>query len=107
MPLTCHEAPRTGSVIVNGTLNVCPTIDGVSANPAEVNVGGTIALSAAAHDSDAGSGRARLRLGGQRPGTLSNANTANPTFTCNAPGVATVTVTVSDGDPAAGCAGDA
>ena len=54
VPLTCHEAPRTGSVMVSGTLNVCPTIDGIGANPAEVQVGGTIALSASAHDSDAG-----------------------------------------------------
>ncbi len=44
--MTCHEAPRTGSVLVSGTLNICPTIDGISANPAEVQVGGTIALSA-------------------------------------------------------------
>ena len=40
-PAACHEAPRTGSVMVSGTLNVCPTIDGINANPAEVNVGGT------------------------------------------------------------------
>ena len=44
VPLTCHEAPRTGSVMVSGTLNICPTIDGIGANPAEVQVGGTIAL---------------------------------------------------------------
>src|SRR5262249_18430654 len=31
--LVCHEAARLGSVTVNGTLNVCPTIDGVSATP--------------------------------------------------------------------------
>ncbi|HEY3256395.1 MAG TPA: hypothetical protein VGJ91_20690, partial [Polyangiaceae bacterium] len=30
----CHEAARTGSVIVNGALNVCPSLDSVSANPA-------------------------------------------------------------------------
>ena len=54
VPLTCHEAPRTGSVMVSGKLNLCPTIDGIGANPAEVQVGGTIALSALAHDSDAG-----------------------------------------------------
>src|SRR5262249_5422104 len=54
VPLSCHEAPRTGSVSVNGTLNLCPTVDGISANPAEANVGATIALTAVAHDSDAG-----------------------------------------------------
>src|SRR5262245_43617480 len=37
--LACHEAPRTGSAMVSGRLNLCPTIDGIGANPAEVNVG--------------------------------------------------------------------
>ncbi len=32
--LTCHEAASTGSILVNGTLNVCPTIDGISASAA-------------------------------------------------------------------------
>ena len=54
VPVLCREAGRTGSVLVNGTLNICPTVDGIGANPAEVHVGGTIALSALAHDSDAG-----------------------------------------------------
>jgi hypothetical protein len=99
VPLACHEAPRTGSVTVNGTLNVCPTIDGVSANPAEANVGAPIALSVVAHDSDAGP--QALGYGWQgNGGTFANGNTANPTFTCQTPGMATVTVTVSDGDPA-------
>ena len=42
--LDCHQAPTTGSVSVNGVTNVCPSIDGVSANPAEVLVGSSIAL---------------------------------------------------------------
>ena len=66
VPLTCHEAARTGSVLVNGTLNICPTIDGISANPAEVQVGGTIALTGSAHDTDAGPEPAGLRLERQR-----------------------------------------
>ncbi len=102
--LTCHEAPRTGSVMVSGTLNVCPTIDGINANPAEVKVGGSIALSVAAHDSDAGPAALGYAWTASGNGTLSNANTANPTFNCNAPGTATLTVTVSDGDPLATCA---
>ncbi len=52
--LTCHEAPRTGSVSVNGTLNVCPQIDGIGASPTEVLVGGSVGLSASAHDTDGG-----------------------------------------------------
>ncbi|HXU04806.1 MAG TPA: hypothetical protein VN903_27775 [Polyangia bacterium] len=105
VPLACHEAPRTGSVIVNGTLNVCPTIDGISANPAEANVGASIALSVAAHDSDAGPQALGYAWAASGAGAITaGANTPNPTVTCNTPGMATVTATVSDGDPAAGCA---
>ena len=46
MHLTCHEAPRTGTAIVNGTINVCPTLTALSANPGEVIVGEPVALSA-------------------------------------------------------------
>src|SRR6478609_8948764 len=46
--MTCHEAGRTGSVAINGTLNSCPVIDSLGASPAEVLVGGTIALSSSA-----------------------------------------------------------
>ncbi|HSZ83997.1 MAG TPA: hypothetical protein VLA14_17055, partial [Polyangia bacterium] len=50
----CHQAPHNGSVQVNGALNVCPQIDGVSAVPNEVFVGSSVALVGAAHDLDAG-----------------------------------------------------
>ncbi|HET7543205.1 MAG TPA: hypothetical protein VFK05_25200 [Polyangiaceae bacterium] len=102
VPLTCHEAPRTGSVLVTGALNVCPTIDSLSASPTEVAVGGTVSLSAAAHDSDAAP--SALSFGWTTSaGSLSSASAQNPTFTCSAPGTATVTLSVSDGDPAASC----
>jgi hypothetical protein len=103
VPLTCHEAARTGSVMVAGTLNVCPTIDGFGANPAEVQVGGTIALSASAHDSDAGPSPLTFAWTASA-GTLSSTSAQNPTFTCSVPGTATINLTVSDGDPAASCA---
>jgi len=102
--LTCHETGKTGSVLVNGTLNICPTIDGVGANPAEAAVGGSIALTAAAHDSDAGPS-ALTYAWTTSAGTLSSATAQNPTLTCTTPGTATVTLTVSDGDPLASCAG--
>jgi len=101
--VTCREAARTGSVLVNGKLNICPTIDGLNANPAEVQVGGTIALSALAHDSDAAP--SALSYGWTASsGTLSSATAQSPTFTCTAAGPATLTVTVGDGDPLATCA---
>ncbi|HVT09193.1 MAG TPA: PKD domain-containing protein [Polyangia bacterium] len=101
--LDCHQAPTTGSVSVNGITNVCPSIDGVSASPAEVLVGGSIALAATAHDAD--SGPSQLAYQWQATGgTVNNATSPTPTFTCLTAGAASVTVTVSDGDAAAGCA---
>ncbi|MEI9948829.1 MAG: hypothetical protein WDO74_07550 [Pseudomonadota bacterium] len=101
--LTCHEAPRTGSVAVAGALNLCPTIDSLSANPSEVQVGSTVSLLAAAHDSDAGPSALSFAWT-TSAGTLSSATAQNPTFTCTTPGTATVTLSVADGDPAASCA---
>jgi hypothetical protein len=103
VPLTCHEAPRTGSVMVAGQLNICPTIDGLSANPAEVQVGSTIALAATAHDTDAGPSPLVFAWT-TSAGTLSDSTAQNPTITCSTPGIATVSLKVSDGDPAATCA---
>jgi hypothetical protein len=101
--LTCHETPKTGSVTVNGTLNVCPVADGLNATPGEVLVGGSIALSATAHDTD--NGPSPLTYAWQTTsGTLSNPSAPNPSLLCTTPGKATVTVTVSDGDPLASCA---
>ena len=48
----CREPAGTGSVQINGTVNVCPVVDGIGANPGEVMVGFSSALSATAHDSD-------------------------------------------------------
>jgi len=50
LSLDCHEAPRTGSAQINGVLNVCPVVDGISANPGEVLVGSSIALTGSAHE---------------------------------------------------------
>jgi hypothetical protein len=101
--LACHEAARTGSVAVSGSLNVCPVLDGISANPGEVTVGASLTLSADAHDSDAGPAALSYQwtaIGG----VLSQPTSKTPTFTCTGPGPATLGVTVSDGDATASCA---
>jgi hypothetical protein len=103
VPMACREAPRTGSVLVTGELNLCPSIDGIGTNPSEVQVGSSLAVSATAHDSDAAPSALSYAWTASS-GTLSSATAQNPSFTCTVPGPATLTLTVSDGDPAATCA---
>ena len=100
--LTCHEGSHTGGVSVTGTINVCPIVDGVSANPADVVVGGSVALAAAAHDSDAGPAALSYQWSASG-GTVSDATAAAPRFTCVVPGPVTLTVSVGDGDATPGC----
>jgi len=100
--LDCHQPAKTGSVAVNGTLNVCPVPDGLSANPADVAVGFPVALAIAAHDSD--NGPAPLSYSWTAAsGSFSSATSAAPTFVCTMPGPVTLTATISDGDSTAGC----
>jgi hypothetical protein len=104
--LDCHQPSTTGSVSVNGTTNICPTIDAISAIPNQVTVGGNIALTAAAHDPD--NGPSPLSFGWTATdGTFLDGETPNATFTCVAVGSPTLTLTVSDGDPMPGCAATA
>jgi len=101
--LLCHEATRTGSVLVNGVLNLCPTLDGISATPNEVVVGGSIALSAFARDTDVGPSELVYNWTASS-GSLSDTHSPTPQFTCTSAGTATLTLSVADGDPAANCA---
>ena len=99
--ITCSLQPTTGSIAVNGTLNICPRIDAVNASPAEVVVGTTIALSATAVDVD--HVPAPLTYAWTAPsGTFSDATLASTVFTCTKVGMVTITLAASDGDP--GCA---
>lgn len=101
--LTCKEAPKNGSVAVNGTLNACPVIDGVGANPNAAIVGTGIRLSADAHDTDAGP-PALTYAWTATSGVFDSASAQNPLFTCTLPGPVTLRVTVSDGDANVDCA---
>ncbi|HLK91910.1 MAG TPA: alkaline phosphatase family protein [Polyangia bacterium] len=101
--LECHQPAKTGSISVTGTLNVCPNLDALSASPAEVAVGATLSVSATADDPDNGPSPLAYSWTASS-GVLKNANTASPTFECTSTGPATITVSVSDGDPLATCA---
>src|SRR4029079_2599420 len=93
----CREPAKTGSAQINGTVNVCPVVEAIGANPGEVMVGFSSALSAAAHDSDGRPG-ALAYSWSATSGMLAGGTTANPTLLCTAAGTSTVTRTVSDGD---------
>ncbi len=101
--LDCHQPAKTGSIAVNGTINVCPNLDALSASPAEVAVGSSLSLSAVADNPDNGPSPLAYSWTASS-GTLTGANTASPSFKCLTTGPATVSVTVSDGDPQASCA---
>ena len=101
--LICLEPARTGSVSIGGTINVCPVVDGIGANPGEVTLGGTIALTGLAHDADSGPSPLSYRWNASG-GAIDNPTIPTPTFTCTAVGPVVVTLAVSDGDATPGCA---
>jgi len=97
--MTCVLQPGTGSVLVNGTLNVCPRIDELDATPAEVAFGSTIALQVKAVDVDHAPAGLSVQWS-STSGTIGDAAATTPGFTCSKVGPATITVAVSDGDTA-------
>jgi hypothetical protein len=101
--LTCRQAPVNGSVSFKGNLNLCPNLQGVGANLAEVTVGNGIALSVGADDPDSGPSPLAYHWT-VSSGALDDAASPRPTFTCLSPGTVTITVAVSDGDPEPDCA---
>ncbi len=103
LTLDCHQPAKTGSIAVNGTINVCPNLEALSASPAEVAVGASLSLSAAADDPDSGPSALSYNWTASS-GTLTGANTSSPSFQCLTTGTATISVTVSDGDALASCA---
>jgi hypothetical protein len=99
--LTCQRPKNTGSVLVDGTLNICPVIDSV-ATTAPTN--GVVSLSSSASDLDSKpSPLAYHWTINSGTATLANANAANTTLTCGATGPVSLTLTVTDGDSTAGC----
>jgi phospholipase C len=97
--MTCVLQPGTGSVLVNGTVNVCPRIDQLDATPAEVAFGSTIALQAKAVDVDHVPSPLSFQWTATS-GSFGDPAATAPSFTCTKVGLATITLKVSDGDPA-------
>ena len=94
--IDCNRAHTTGSVLIKGTINVCPEVTSVSATPP---VGATIAITAMADDPDNGPMPFTYKWT-TSSGTLSDPTAANPQLTCTQAGTVNLTVTVNDGDMA-------
>jgi hypothetical protein len=99
--LTCAGPPEPGQALVTTSVNTCPVIDGVSANPASANVGQTMTLGMTAHDPDSGPAVLTFHWSSDG-GTLGASSTAFATFTCTQPGPVMITAAASDGDPGCG-----
>lgn len=91
--LYCRQDATTGSVAINGTVVRCPTIDSLSAEPSEVTVGETIALSVQAEDPDS----TFLYSWTASDGTLAGAETPQPELTCTSPGTVRLNLVVAGG----------
>jgi 3-phytase len=95
--LRCRLPSKTGSVLVNGQLNVCPRIDDFSLAPTSASVGQSVALASAASDPDGEPSPLSFHWTASS-GSLSAAQAAETGFTCTAAGSVDVTLEVSDGD---------
>jgi hypothetical protein len=101
--LSCHEPPKSGSVIVSGALNVCARIKGINSSPGRAAVGQGLVLGASWADSDGGPMPLVFQWTTSAGATLDSATSRTPKLTCTAVGTVTVSLTLSDGDPAPGC----
>ncbi len=90
-------AVPSGDAAVTATFNVCPMIDSLSASPTDVRLGGTVALTSSAHDSDLGPSPLSYKwtINGAALNTLLQPNL---NFACTALGTFNFTLSVSDGD---------
>jgi arylsulfatase A-like enzyme len=86
-----------GSVLVNGTLNVGPVVDELTATPLKVYVGSSVALTGVAKDVDAGPSPLTYYWS-TTGGVIDNPLQPSATLTSAKPGTFTVKFSASDGD---------
>jgi hypothetical protein len=100
--LQCNTPPsEAGSALVTGTLYSCASVSSLSASPAEVNVGFSVALSATATGPGADAGTLTYQWSAPT-GTFDTPTAASANYTCTVAGPVTVTFSVSDGTVPAG-----
>jgi len=96
-------AVPSGEAAVFASLNICPLIDSLGASPMDVRLGGTVALTSAAHDSDSGPSPLGYKWA-INGAPLKAQSGPNLKFLCSSAGSFNFTLTVSDGDTTPGCA---
>jgi len=87
----------TGSVVVNGTIDVGPHVDELTASPLTAFVGSAVKLVGAGSDPDGGPAPLTYYWS-TTGGVVDNPISPNATLTSVTPGTFKVTLTVSDGD---------
>ncbi|MEN9580756.1 MAG: hypothetical protein RJA70_3765 [Pseudomonadota bacterium] len=95
--LTCRLPRRSGSLLVNGQVNVCPQIEELSVLPADTVVGSTVSLLASASDPDE-QPAALTYVWAASGGQVTDLGNDGSTWSCEQPGTHSVSLTVSDGD---------
>src|SRR5262249_39745686 len=95
-------AVPTGDIQVSAIVNVCPVLDGLDAAPTSLLRGGSATLSATEHDSDNGPGPLKYKWSANGA-VLKNRVQPSLVFFCTTPGVISIAVSVSDGDPNPSC----
>ena len=91
----CVKKLDSGNVLVNGTLNQCPTIDAFSVQPLQTEVGGMIVLTSSASDPEMG---ALTYMWSATGGSFVNVASQNTDYTCTLAGNQTLKLTVDDGN---------
>lgn len=95
--LTGSGTTGNGSVSVNGTLNVGPVVDELSATPVQLFVGSTVTLTGVAKDADNGPSPLTYYWS-TTGGVIDNPIATSAKLTSATPGTFTVKLTVSDGE---------
>jgi hypothetical protein len=95
--LLCHGA-GSGGIMLGGRFDNCPFVESASTEAAELPVRGVTSISASATDyDDADVIGFTWTLNPAALGIIGNSKAPSTTFRCNAPGLAQLNVTVSDG----------
>jgi cysteine-rich repeat protein len=94
--LQCRAGAATGTLVINGSINQCPSVTAFSVQPLQQTIPGTITVTSSASDPE-NSTLVYTWADSAHDGTFASASSASTTFTCVSKGTTTLTVSVDDG----------